>query len=248
MMKKKLELPNDLLLAILSFCDDVTLCKCGLVCKIWKEVSDSDLLWERFCVTLWNGKANVQNGQIFQFGIFDQSVNLSVKELKMILQQRGIDTSNFIEKGEYWNALNSSNEQLRVQHPPIKGKWKASYVFSLLDSKRDYMYDTELCSFEWTFFFKTNPADFHSIGLFQTTKNGNVYTMDPWPMDNVSSLTWKRHPLGHVQIHHFPFHVVSRNEDWSFRIENEYVIFFQSNIPTFNLQQAVESLTAQLQN
>jgi hypothetical protein len=245
-----LDLPNDVLERIFEFLEARHWARiCSLVCKQWHDVSTADSLWESACKLLWKGKAQVQEGQLFARARFREDVDFSVRELKHILQGRAVVTTGLLEKSEFKEALRTSLSCLPggVQsHVALRGKWKASYVFSLLDARRKRMTDSELCSMRFRFFFKSNPFEFSSTAWFEIdpkTKRTR-FRMDPWPMENVVEMPWKQNADGGIVIHTFPEHVPFRRPDWSWCLENDHVIFFQSNFSGFNEEEAKHCLSS----
>jgi hypothetical protein len=247
MTKKSREIPSEIILSIFSFLDPNAWSRsCGLVCKSWRDVSNSDALWQPKCNALWKNKANVTIGMPFPRARYQNNVDFSVKELKFILGALSVDTSQLIEKSEYKDALQRATEKLvdrlyQPVYPKLSGKWKASYVFSLIDSSRTYITEDELCKIQWRFFFKSNPFDFSATARFDYNKKTMTgrFNMNPWPMDNVSELPWKRNGAGDIVIHHFPGHELFRRPDWSFGMQNDHVIFYQ--IHEYFDQQQVQS-------
>jgi len=239
------DLPADVLLALFSFLTPKDWCLgAGLACKAWLTVAEEDALWAPACRSLWDGKANVEVGMPFPYARFDSSVGFSIKELKYLLGARGVDTNVLIEKSEFKSALETSNILLRTRGPSLRGKWRASYAYSILDSRRTYITDKELCGMQWSFFFKSNPMEFTSEARFEIDKVTRQprFTMNPWPMHHVSQLPWRRNDRGDIVIHNFPGHVIFRLDDWSFGMENEHVVFFQANTPGFSIEETREDL------
>jgi len=230
------DIPSDILMTIFHFLEVIDLCSsCVGVSKLWREVSESNSIWKAHCDKLWEGKANVTIGLPFPYAVYRSNVSFSIKELKHILTARDIETGNLLEKAEFRNELEKSDYDTCVAHPALGGKWKASYVFSVLDAYRERIFDSEINGIEWQFFFKSNPTEFTSLAKFTSNRRGtNSFMMDPWPMENVTQLLWRRNTRGDIMIHHFPAHVISRRPDWSFCMQNDYVIFYQANFPGFN--------------
>ena len=241
----KRELPTDVLVSVFAFLTPQDLSRaCARVCKQWRQVADCDILWSVACLELWKDKANVLLGFPFPNARYDASVDFSVRELKYLLMMRAVDTSRLIEKNEYRDALKRSDSKLKISYVPLRGKWKASFVYSLLDRFRDFITDKELCDMEWMFFFKSNPVEFNSKAKFSIDKSSGRtrFTMIPWPMEDVTEMPWRRNARGDVVIHHFPGHAAFRRSDWSFGLENEHVIFYQCNTPTFDADRVREEL------
>lgn len=250
--KPKRDIPTEIILSIFLFLDPYVWSGiCSLICKSWRDVSNSDALWQPACNALWKNKANVTIGMPFPLARYDSSVDFSVKELKYILSYLSVDTSQLLEKSEFKDALWKATEKLvdrlyNPLYPKLLGKWKASYVFSLIDSTRTYITEDELCKIQWRFFFKSNPFDFTATARFDYNKKTRTgrFHMNPWPMDNVAELPWKRNGAGDVVIHHFPGHMLFRRADWSFGMQNDHVIFYQIH-DQFDQQQVQSELLEQ---
>ena len=232
------DLPGDLVEVVFTFlAPREWVLTCGLVCKLWHDRSVSDKLWEGECDELWEGKANVHIGELYHRAKFQPSVTLSVKELKSLLLRRYVDFSAFREKSEFLEGLRLSAARMKLPaHVPLKGKWKASYAFSLMDSHTARaLTDIELCKMKFRFFFKSNPLEFSATAWFAIDKYGhNQFHMVPWPMDHVTEMPWTRNADGDVVIHRFPAHIFFRRDDWSYGLQNDHVIFFQCDTPTFD--------------
>lgn len=241
------DLPRDLVEKCLTFLPPDDLLSCGLVNTNWRDASEQDQLWEIHAHALWQSKANCVPGVSFRYALYNPVAVSSVKDLKEILKARRIDAGKFVEKQEFRQAIARSDDRIRglfVGKPPmLRGKWKASYFYSIKDAKRTKMTDEELWEAKWVFFFKSNPHQFTSIATFSQP---NVFTMDPFPMMNTQFLNYVRDGNGSVQIHHFPAHHLSRDPDtWGWIMQNEHVIFFQE-FGGFDQSQALKKIEAQM--
>ena len=170
-----------------------------------------------------------------------------------ILQRRGVNTISFVNKQNYRGDRTHSNDTIHMQlapylkniPPSFDSKWKTSFIHSLFHSTRKFLMDEEITSISWRFFFKSDPREFSATATFEIEENNKFHKfhMVPWPIAETSQLPWFRgKDPSHIMIYHFTPHLTSRRKDWSFYLENEYVIFFQSNFPSYNEEEILNAL------
>lgn len=132
------------------------------VCSEWKRVAASDSLWKERCNKVWSRKScpfltvdAILPGVNYS-PLVDQ---LSVKEIKYILQERKVKFHGIFEKEELVKLVqNSTPIHIRHCSDLIQSKWKANFATAALDSERIQITKEELCSLEW--------FDFYSFLIF----------------------------------------------------------------------------------
>jgi len=212
------DLPPELLLLAFAGVSDEEMTSVSLACRSWRSAAEADELWQPRCARRWRDKYGVAPDRLFRAARMRDDVvqSLSVRDMKQILSARHVDPSVFLEKAEYRAALARSESTVRIpRFVPLAGKWRASFVCSLLDSRSSALTRMELVESTWHFMFKENPLAFSSEVRFAA--DGRL-SMEPWPMNNPGSLTWVlQHPTQgetSVRVHHFPAHVATRLPDW----------------------------------
>lgn len=145
--------------------------------------------------------------------------DLSVKELKLILAERRVNYQHLLEKQEFAELVIKTTPK---STGPIHGRWKASYIAAELDSKRTTIEKHELCSKKWSFRFKQWPQD--QAGLSAKFKEDYTYQSDLLDGD----MRWRFY-AGDVQVEQYPPLKPSRTRDWGWRLDNDFVVFFETN-------------------
>ena len=92
---------------MLTWAGPRTLCRGASVSKHWLESSNIDTLWQTACATRWGSKEVPHIAKRRAISLFPRLRmsaaalgRLSVKELRLIISQMGLDSSACVEKGE----------------------------------------------------------------------------------------------------------------------------------------------------
>jgi len=231
------DLPIEVSLQILRYFDPKTLCKCALICKRWRALTDDDQLWKAHCKRNCKGKLTPphlpllsENGEPLLSPKANYSLvaqHMMAKELKVVLQRRdkrgaGSLLTGLVEKDEFVNAVKMTTppSMLNLQLQPLYSKWKASYQAELVDSKRAHITWEEITSFCWLFSFKSRSFFHQGEQIIRAFFRKNYQ----WESD-IGMNTWKFAGENMVQVGEYPPLKVSRNpEDWGFILTNEHVI------------------------
>mmetsp|Transcript_2095 Transcript_2095/g.2684 ORF Transcript_2095/g.2684 Transcript_2095/m.2684 type:complete len:285 (-) Transcript_2095:581-1435(-) len=102
---------------------------------------------------------------------------LSVRELKTLLRDRGVDYSYCIDVNDFRKEFIATSpaavENWSFRH---SSKWKASYVYSIFDGKRDSITSQELTDhhYKWTSF---HPIQI-TVGTFDVVESSIVFGKD----------------------------------------------------------------------
>ena len=258
---------------MMSFSGPRTLCRAAQVARFWREAADVDVLWKAACERRWLDKELPRAmrkattgtpgtpGTICLFPRMRMSstalAGLSVKELKLLLKTMGIDSSRCVEKGEM-RALVVKGRPDRLVAGQITwsfehtSKWKASYVYSVIDSTRRSMSLAEVCDTAWLFVFKGDPRR-----QTYNTRFARDFTyehdLDIGGMPGgAGRRTMRWHWCGHadhgggvdgdfygaLQVESYPPLRASRQGCWGWILENEHVRFFSSTALQQNFYEA----------
>ncbi|GBG29144.1 Hypothetical Protein FCC1311_053672 [Hondaea fermentalgiana] len=215
------------------------LCACEAVRRDWHKVlQDAEVgaaAWRAACIEKWRGKANMpfsykgaRETPFHKIKLSPAAVSrLSVKELRELLTLRGVDSRSFIEKSEFLREfVRSTPVEVMGCSVEFENKWKASYAYALLDAKRANITKDELIAAEWTFFMKRQ-SSFRA--QFKFLPNGGVRSSMPGGLQPDSRWVMRNFNPVSVQVDRYPPLCVSRREDdWGFRLENEYVVFYST--------------------
>jgi hypothetical protein len=180
--------------------------------------------------------------------------SLSLEQLRAFYRQPllNLDTSDLdlnpqLEKCTIQGALQLYMASLHNRY--IRDcLWYASYSASVFDSKRSDILDSELCSPRgWDTYFKIDPADVndqdflenlvpfedddsvllypHSICYFHENRE---FTMELKEADlrHTTGLKWNKDGERLVRVGPYPPLVVSRKEDWGWKLENLHVVLY----------------------
>ena len=209
-------LPLEILYLVFKYLDPKDLSTVGLVSKHFHQVN-VDSLWRQHCKLKWKNKLNF-DFKLFYRANFQLCANdLSIKELKSILQDRRINFAHLIEKKEFCQEVMNSNPRNAVAY---SSKWKSSYIAAEKDAKRDRLEKHELCTKRWVFRFKQWPRE--QPGML--AKFNEDYTYKSHLIDG--DMRWRFY-AGDVQVEQYPPLRPTRCEDWGWRLDNEYVVFFE---------------------
>ena len=212
-------LPNEILRSIFRYLSPEDLSRTALVCKKWFN-TPVESLWKFWCQYRWKSKKNMKL-ELFQHANYSLVIKeLSVKELKSILTRRNVKYQHLIEKSEFADLVLKTTTKLAV---PAHGKWKSSYINAELDSKRTAISKYELCSKKWNFRFKEWTRE--QPGMMARFNEDYTYTSD---LMN-ANMRWRFY-AGDVQVEQYPPLSPSRTADWGWKLENEYVEFYE--VPT----------------
>lgn len=217
--------------------DAADLCSCEAVRKDWCQLlRDPEMgapAWKSVCQSTWRGKANMpfsykgaRETPFHKIKLTTHAIQkLTIKELREILALRGIDSRRFLEKAEFVREfIRSSPVQILGYSMEFESKWKASYVYALRDSMRSDISKDELVNAEWTFFIKHQPMHYEQFkfnwdGSVRSTMRGGISPSSRWFMRHFNPTI--------IQVDGYPeLHVSRRKEDWGFKLENQYVVFY----------------------
>jgi len=245
-----------------------SLSRACLVCREWRDAADQDVLWKTLCARKWKTKMNVprivlkdspfltetekagEPATLFPLARYGERTELKVKDLKQILQLRGIDFSSMLERSQFMNAVLASQPKsiMRWTGAP-KSKWKAAYIGAAHAALRPSITRTELVYNTWRLTFKAQMqagAEVHHFLITPFVDNSQQagwtaqfqadgrYTSNPAFQQN--ALEWKvasgaGGQYEKIQVGNYPPLTVGRTADWGYTLENEYVVFFQVGSP-----------------
>ncbi|CAE7454009.1 unnamed protein product, partial [Symbiodinium pilosum] len=152
-------------LKVLSYFSPADLCHLSPVhAKLHALASDEDT-WKSQCTLRWRGKQWMKAGELFRNGDYT-GLKLSVAECKSLLRRRGVNgLPHITEKAELLHALHETNPHVagaRRKAATIPCKWKRSYAYAELDSKRSHITHDEVAHFRWRLVYHGRPS---SMGL-----------------------------------------------------------------------------------
>lgn len=208
---------------------------CARVCKRWLACVECDEVWRALCAHKWRGKARMPfsftGAPQTPFGkvrLAPDAVDaLSIKELKTLLAVRGVPSQRFLEKAEFRRAFHESTPvEVQGLSRLFGNVWKASYAYALRDATRREITPEELTGQAWVFFMKQNAYmcefKFKPDGRIESNMRGGVDRESRWKFVGYSPRR--------VQVDEYPPLTVSRRpDDWGFRLENEYVLFYSDH-------------------
>lgn len=161
-------LPDDCWFRVLANLTDKELCRCARVGSKHREFANEDDLWIRLCRLRWHDKQNMPN-ELFRNADYSL-LKLSVSESKALLKRRGVNFAHITEKPELLEAVRGSTPAVIGGQPlPIPGKWKTSYAFAELDSRRQHITHEEVAHFRWQLVYHGRPS---SLGYRHFQRNG----------------------------------------------------------------------------
>lgn len=149
---------------------------------------------------------------------------LSVKRLKQLLKRRGLKCDHFIEKREFREELTrSSPAEVCGFSRRFDKLWKASFIFSWLDSHRQNIEVWELVNLDWVVFFKHDGRHIENVRFHHSNKVTLPF------MEVVDKPHWKL--IGSdprmIQIDQYPPLTPCRlNDDWGWALSNDFVVFY----------------------
>jgi len=248
----KVALPRNVLTSnVFPFVGVKTLKRCAAVCKEWRAAVDEDVVWKHHCLLLWRGKKMVpkilrnEHGDeepetLYPYAIYGPDCKMTLRDVKQILQARDVDTSRFLEKSEYMNALAQSQPKAisgwRFVYP---SKWKTSYVYSAVRATDSRFTRHELITSYWKMEFKFNgmtcESKFLGDGTYWSTM-GNINNQGTlhWTFvtdSGVKAFGNSEFDYPAVRVSEYPDLVAQRRDDWSFELHNDYVVFRQMTTP-----------------
>ena len=241
-----LDLPTDLFLHhVLIYLDNQTLLHVTSINRTFKRIGRDDLLWESRCDVLWNqngGKYGLRGKPLQLYhdaGLTERAwKGCKIKELKQVLHDKRIRyRARFLEKKEFVDAIVRSNEHKKVL---FDYKWFASYFYSMHYGKRKVPNMEDLCCCKWIMHFKAEMRErMEASGSRIPTIVGEFsrnYEYKSTPQFSNHDLSWKFVQIGNttaVQIAQYPPLTFTRLDNYSWTMENQYVIFF-SQTPFWN--------------
>jgi hypothetical protein len=187
------------------------------VCKHFYTILDTNSIWKPIAFQLWKGK---QMGlELFKNTNYSQLIpQLSMKEIKRLLILRNQYIKDLIEKKEFVELLKKSDP---IGMPILCcNKWKASYICSIIDSRRTQITKAELCSKNWTFRFKQWGPDHPGI----VARFKADYTYESEMFEQV--LHWRFY-CGNIQVEQYPEITCTRTSDWGWEMENPMVYYVE---------------------
>ena len=236
--------PNDVLLQqVLSCLGPRSLLKIASINSIFEKLASDDYLWKDFTIQLWKNKAIVCTGIVirpkprtYPYAKIVLTptayTTLSALELKYILRSRHVDVRGLCEKKEFVDlAVKSNKLKLGSGVPPLprplRDKWKCSFYLSLRDGHRARAIKEDICTYKWSMAFKQNQnapeweSSFHPDWTISSTP-------DPNPNQ---TMTWCFYGENdeYIRVGQYPPLIITRLNDWSWRMENQYVFFLRTN-------------------
>jgi len=228
-------LPTEVLERVFTFLTAWELVMCLRTRKSWKELldapTDGDHPWKAACMCCWRGKAampfafdGAKQGLFHGLKLTPKGIEaLSIKDLRQVLRDRGVDFSTFLEKEEFKAEFIRTS---KAHATAFDNKWKASFVSALKDSRRNEITAAELTSRSWRFFMKEHSgfeADFEFLpdGKVRSNMRQGLSSDSRWKFLGANPRS--------VQVDDYPPLFVSRREDWGFRLENHYVLFYSND-------------------
>lgn len=217
---------------IICYLTPKQLCRLSCVNKSLYMISlsvASENCWKLMCIQRWKDKAGMSKEpytELFPWAIyFNESITrFSIKELRMLLLRRGVDTSKLLERQEYVNEVIKSNPvQIQGWAMNHVSKWKTSLIYSIFDSTRTRITRRELTRSEWEINFKQNhftaECKFNADGTFWSTIRSTGAEGLTWYMDEDHE---------YIYIGPYPQHRIGRDpKTWAFYMENNYVVIKQ---------------------
>ena len=215
-----------------------SLLKISCVNTLYERLTCDDFLWKSMTVLLWHNKQIVCTGIVkrpkprtFPFSkialVESGYKTLSALELKYILRQRNVDTRGCSEKREFIALATSSSELLLGIPRAFRDKWKASFYTSLGEGHRTRAIKADICTYKWAMTFKQNETAPEWISSFHQDM---TLTSEP-SMNQGRDMLWSFHGANHeyIRVAQYPPLLITRLEDWGWRMENEYVYFLRTN-------------------
>ena len=202
---------------------------CCTVNKTFLRLCRDDLLWDKKCEKLWVGKSGMSDyATIFhEVNLTDSAwSSMKIKELKYLLNRRGVRSQRYyLEKAEF---IEAAKRTAASGTKKLSGKWFASFWYSKRFGERKYPTKEDVVCCEWVMNFKESfnsqfgreampevKATFHSD-----------FTYSSEPSFNHGQLTWKFFDQSSVQVGGYPPLVFRRYPNWTWTMENQYVIFY----------------------
>lgn len=229
----------DLILEIIDYLDVENLLLTAVVQIQWNDIinnRNSCSMWKKFSIKVYNGRYNSP----LQSTLLERIKLLPLLDLKRQLAR--VDTSGCLEKKEYYNMMTAHllfkgvyGHYTRCTVYPTwslkMDSFKATYFHALKDHKRTTIFKSELCKIKWSFHFKEHEfedADL-SVNSWKSIFRED-YTM--MSMLHQQEMSWQFVDTQQsgmcVQVENYPPLIISRAFDGSFRMENHYVFFLQT--------------------
>lgn len=136
--------------------------------------------------------------------------------------------------------------------------WKQAYVTSIADSTRCHITEDELCSFPWTFRFKSTAGTYWTHCDPSWNKSGApMYRFfhhdgsitpndgDPYWGNHESRWAFRTSRLGrtgpYVQVNHWPSMEISRTSNWGWEMQNLWVVY-QADLPLVSMPKSLSEI------
>ena len=206
------------------------LLSCGLVNKTFFRLCQDDMLWDQKCELLWVGKSGFESycTVFHQINLSDSAWRtLKIKELKSLLKRRGVNSQRYyLEKSEFIEAAKRTTDKGSKR---LTGKWFASFWYSKRFGTRQRPRADDITQCEWVMNFKESfnaryGRDTPMPEIRATFHPDFTYSSEP--SFNHGQLTWKFFDEKSVQVGGYPPLVFRRYPNWTWTMENEYVIFY----------------------
>jgi len=224
------ELPFELSLQILQYLTPAECCQYSQVSRTWQRALEDDSLWRRLCSQVWKGKlifpSPFLGGDDRQAAVLlspkgDYShcaKSFTIKDIKSVLERRGVSITAFVEKGEFVAALVSSTPPTSPRLG-IAAKWKAAFAAEIIDSRRLSVTWEELVRLEWQVVFLN-----HRFYYGQTPRIAGTFGKDYTWTSELGTHPWCFFSDNAVQIGEFPPLYAKRTKNtWSWHLTNDHV-------------------------
>lgn len=248
-----------LLERILAFSDTKTLLHATEVSRRWKEAGRADELWKEATRRLWKGKKGMsQANTLFWRSLFskDAMSRMSEEQIQSIFEHPLLAAKKKLMtkckgKSDYQrflqvhmlDVMSDSSDWQRF----FSDIYFGSFACSMLDSKRNTISQTELCTphgFDMYFKIETSQIDqadlssnwlyeddfemllyHHSTCYFDDSRRFRVNIQNPMHDHHHTDLKWRWLEVGtQIQVGPYPPVTVVRRSDWGWKLENQHVV------------------------
>jgi hypothetical protein len=245
---------------ILSYVDSADLLTATCVNRRWKEAGRTDTLWKTAIARLWKEKVGVLTEHpLFWRSLFSKyAVNrMSVSQIRAIfehplLTEKKALLEKCIEKSELQrflqvHMLDVMSDGSELCHFFFSDIYFGSYACSVLDSKRDCITQSELCTphgFDMYFKIADDEVDdadrsfltkytegegillyHHSTCFFEESRDFQIVLKQHVHSYHPTDLKWRWLDMGkRIQVGPYPPLTITRKKDWGWKLENLHVV------------------------